>query len=193
MTGVWGWLREVGLGTGFLGSAVLGVLLLLNVAGQLELDPLSPIVLGVLGVVALGTAVHFLAQVVETARSRAPIETMGSGGSISISPEAVRSLVHDILRDTFAIDDARVWIRSAEEGLRIAVRFSLPPDRRIPEISERIQTDVRSRIEDRIGVTVERVDVTAQAFKAESPQALPERSETTDQPTDLPEERDRVD
>ncbi|MFB6285413.1 MAG: alkaline shock response membrane anchor protein AmaP [Candidatus Bipolaricaulia bacterium] len=193
MTGIGIWLREIGYGVAFLGSAILGVLLALNVAGQMEIDPLSPIVRGLLGIVALSTAVYFLVQVAETARSRTPIETTGSGGSISISPEAVRSLVHEILRDTFAIDDARVRIRSAGEGLRVAVRFSLPPDRKIPEISERIQTDVRGRIEDRIGVTVDRVDVTAQAFKAESPQALPERSEPTDQHTDLPEERDRVD
>ncbi len=197
MTGFGSWLREIGYAIGFLGSAILGALLVLNVAGQVELDTLAAAIRAALGVVALGAAVYFLIRVAETARSQAPIRTMGAGGPISVSSEAVRSMVRDVLTDTFGIDDARVRIRSSTQGLRISLRFSLPPDQRVPDVGERIQTDVRSRIEDRVGVSVDEVDVTAQAFKSTSPQGAPQgapqASEAAKQPTDLPEERDRVD
>ena len=187
------WLRGIAYAIGFLGSAILGATVVLNVAGQLELDTLAVALRGALGAVALMVAVYFLVRVAETARSQAPIRTMGSGGPISVSPQAVRLMVDEVLAETFDIDDARVRIQSSREGLRIALRFSLPPDQRVPEIGERIQADVRSRIEDRVGVTVDEVDVTAQAFKSTSPAGATEASEAGRQPTDLPEERDRVD
>lgn len=193
MTSVGAWLREIAYGMGFLGSAIIGALLILNVAGQIELDTLAPVVPAVLGAVALAAAVFFIARVIEMTRARTPIQTMGSGAPISVSPEAVRRLVREALNETVDIDDARIQIRSSGDGLRISVRFSLPPDQRIPEIGERIQADVRSRVEDRIGVTVDQVDVTAQAFTVASAKPTPAESETAREPTDLPEERDRVD
>lgn len=193
MTGVGAWLREIVYGIGFLGSAVVGALLMLSVAGQIELDTLSLAVRAALGAAALAAAVYFIARVAEMARAQTPIQTMGSGGPISVSRGAVRSLVHDILDESFDIDDARVKIGASRDGLRISVRFSLPADQRIPEIGERIQADLRGQVEDRIGVTVDQVDVTAQAFKAASSKPEPADPKTAKEPTDLPEERDRVD
>lgn len=198
MTSVGGWIREIGYGVGFLGAAIVGAVLILNAFDQISLDSMSRLVRAVLGMVSLGAAVYFLVAVIQTVRIQSPIQTMGSGGPIWISPEAVRSLVRDILDESFDIDDARIGIRSASEGLRLSIRFSLPADQRIPELAERVQTDVRSGVEERIGVTVDQVDVTAQAFKAASSSASP--SEPSDDgpssqqpPAELGEERDRVD
>lgn len=193
MTNIGAWTREVGYGIGFLGSAIVGALLILNVAGRIGLDTLPLTIRAILGGVALAVAVYFLMCVAQTARSQSPIRSMGSGGPIWISPQAVRSLVGDLLEASFEIDDARVAVRPAGDGLRVSVKFSLPPEQRIPELGERIQTEIRNRVEDRIGVTVDQVDVMAQAFKATSAKRGPAASKTAKPPTDLPEERDRVD
>lgn len=195
MTGARLWLREIGHGVAFLGLAVLAGLLLLDGIDRFDLDALSPGVRMGLGGVALGAAVYFLMRVAGTARSAAPIRTMGSGGPIGIAPEAVREFVRDLLEADFEVDDARVTLRAAGEGIKIFVHFALPPDQRVPELAERIQNEVRRRVEERIGVTVDQVDVTAQAFKPAASSPAPAESTTSDDPTpsDLPEERDRVD
>lgn len=199
MTRMGSWLRELVYGLGFLGSAIVGALLILNAFGQIGIDALPLAVRAGLGVLALGAAGYFLTRVAQAIRLRAPIQTIGAGGAIRVFPEAVRRLVRDTLREAFDIDDARVQIRPAGDGLRLSVQFSLPPDQRVPELGERVQAEVRRRVEERIGVTVDQVDVTAQAFKpapSPSPSSAPPtatEARSPSGPTELSKERDRVD
>ena len=195
MTGVGLWLREIGHGIAFLGLAVLAMLVLLDGFGRFDLNALASSIQIGLGVVSLGAAVYFLMGVAEMAHSAAPIRTMGSGGPIGISPEAVREFVRDLLEADFDVDDARVTLQASGEGINVLVRFALPPDQRVPELAERIQTEVRRRVEERIGVTVDQVDVTAQAFRPTASTSPTAESKTSEASTsgDRPEERDRVD
>lgn len=134
------------------------------------------IALIVLGSVAIAIALTFLGRGFAIAsRARAGIRNMGPRGPIWISLDAIREFISRSLKEELGLSDARVSLRAAGEGLMVQVRTSLPLHENVTELGERIQEQVKVRVEERIGVSVEQVEVFAQNIRAQTP-AVPQHA-----------------
>lgn len=143
-------------------------------------------------------ALYFLVRMVQTERrSKARLQGRGPQGPIWISLDAVREFIGSVLRDELSLREVRVLLRTSSKGLIVQIHTALPLGESIPRFAERVQTRVKARVEERIGVKVERVEVLARGIQAEGappaelkrqPQAQAEGAEEEPQPA---MERDR--
>lgn len=146
------------------------------------------IALLVLGSISIALALAFLVRGFAVAsRARTGIRKVGPRGPIWISLDAIREFITRSLKEELGLSDARVSLRTAGEGLVAQVRTSLPLHENVAELGERIQDHVKARVEGRIGVTVEQVEVLTHSIRAQTPAAgdrgLPPASSTVAAPT----------
>jgi uncharacterized alkaline shock family protein YloU len=196
-------LAELLYGLAFLWTLALGLYLIGRVLGapiqvfRLETEPLylrDVIVGGGLLLIAL----YFLVRVIQTERrAKARIRGQGPQGPIWISLDAVREFIESVLQDELNLREARVLLRTSGKGLIVQVHTALPLGESIPRLAERVQTRVKARVEERIGVAVQRVEVLARGIQGEGappselkrqPQTQAEGAEEEPQPA---MERDR--
>jgi len=169
------YLIELGYMLAFLFSVLIGFLFF---ASRFEWfsEELSGIFSGwgswllpLLGASSLLLALYFLRRIIVAQNLRSRVMRMGPQGPIWVSLEAIRGFVLKDLEEGLGVRGARVSLRPQGKGLAIGVRTSLPLDVNITELGERIQEHVKSRIESRIGVSVERVEVFARSISTEAP------------------------
>jgi uncharacterized alkaline shock family protein YloU len=130
------------------------------------------IALIVLGSISIVLALGFFVRGFAVAsRARTGIRKVGPRGPIWISLDAIREFITRSLKEELGLSDARVSLRAAGEGLVVQVRTSLPLHENVTELGERIQDHVKDRVEERIGVTVEQVEVFTQNIRAQTPAA----------------------
>lgn len=153
-----GW-SELGYGLSLLLAGVAGAYFLLTYFERLPLQTQIPYLDLAVGILLLLFALHFLWRLLIARRIKARIMTMGTHGPIWISPVAIRDFLLRLLREEFGIRRATVSLRAMGEGIAVEVRASLPSGGSIADLGERIQDRIRSRIEDRVGVDVQRVEV----------------------------------
>jgi uncharacterized alkaline shock family protein YloU len=187
------YLIELGYGLAFLLLVIVGLFFLALSFGwfaeELEafLNMRGQELFGALAAFSLMLALYFLRRVIVAQHLRSRVMRMGPQGPIWVSLEAIRGFVLKALEEELGVHRARVSLKSRGKGLIVGVRTSLPLDVNVTELGERIQEHVKSRIESRIGVSVERVEVFARSISAEAP-AAPSPGEYT--PIEL-SERDR--
>ena len=119
-------------------------------------------------------ALYFLVRAVQTERhAAARIQGRGPQGPIWISLNAVQGFIQGVLRDELGLPKARVRLKPTGKGLIVQVHTTLPLGESVPRLAERVQTRVKARVEERVGVAVRRVEVVAQGVQGEGEGASP--------------------
>ena len=112
-------------------------------------------------------ALYFLTRGVLAARGAEPrVMSAGPRGPIWISQSAIREFILQSLREEMGFANASVSLRQGRDGIVVHVRTPLPLDQSVTELGAKIQEHVKTRVEERIGVTVERVEVLAKSVQA---------------------------
>lgn len=120
---------------------------------------------------AVAGAAYFVVALMRLYRHRKLIEHRGAQGRIQISPWAIRDFAKQILEQTWGLAPCRVRLRQTAHGtLRLRVQAALPASGNLMELSERIQTKLKERIEEQIGIAVDEVEVFAPRLGAPEPE-----------------------
>jgi hypothetical protein len=115
-----------------------------------------------LAVLWVGMALYFAGLVIGIRRRRALITHMGARGAIRISPRAVRDFIARVLEEELDLPDCRVRLRPAagkEGALIVLVQAPLPLGQNVIEVGEHVQELLKARVEERIGIVVDQVEV----------------------------------
>ncbi len=118
----------------------------------------------VVAIILIMIAFYFGGLIVRAHRQRRLITHAGARGAIRISPQAVRDFVMRVLEEELDLPDCRVRLKPAGEkegALSILVRIPLPLGQSIIEVGERMQDLLKARVEERIGIAVDSVEVIA--------------------------------
>ena len=114
-------------------------------------------------------ALYFLTRGVLAAREAEPrVMSAGPRGPIWISQGAIRDFILQALREEMGFADASVSLKQGRDGIVVQVRTPLPLHQSVTELGAKIQEHVKARVEERIGVTVERVEVLAKSVQSAS-------------------------
>jgi len=126
-------------------------------------------------------ALYFLTRGVLAARGAEPrVMSAGPRGPIWISQGAIRDFILQSLREELGFAHAAVSLRQGRDGIVVQVRTPLPLHQSVTELGAKIQEHVKARVEERIGVTVERVEVLARSVQSAS--AAPASASTPTSP-----------
>ena len=110
------------------------------------------------------------------------IERRGAQGRIQIAPLAIRDFVQQVLEGTWGLTSSRVTLRQTAQGhLRLRVEATLPASDNLLELSEQIQTKLKDRIEDQVGIAVEEVEIYTPHIGAPRRETEPPASQMPDE------------
>ena len=130
----------------------------------LERRPIGYIV----AILLIASALYFGTIIVRAHRQRRLITHAGTRGAIHISPLAVRDFMVQVLEEELGLPDCRVRMRagSGKEGaLIVMVRAPLPLGQNVIEMGEHMQELLKARVEDRIGIAVDRVEIITSSMR----------------------------
>jgi len=87
--------------------------------------------------------------------------TMSEGGNVSISMQAIESVVKRSASKVTGVQDVKTQIKSVPEsgGIAILLNISVPAESNIPEITTALQDEVKSKTEAMTGLKVLEVKV----------------------------------
>lgn len=111
-------------------------------------------------------AVYFIGLIWRAHRRRARIVRDGPGGPIRISPTALRNFIAEVLRRELGLSRFRLRLARTRKGMNVFVSISLSAEQGVVEIGKRIQELLKRRVEERIGVEVNGVEVFAKCIEA---------------------------
>ncbi|OGF53853.1 MAG: hypothetical protein A2Z21_10425 [Candidatus Fraserbacteria bacterium RBG_16_55_9] len=163
----------------------VAMLLLLGVAGvlfallqgQIQSSVIQerPVPGYIVGVLFVFMAIYFAVLIVRAHRQRRLITHVGVRGAIRISPQAVRDFIVRVLEEELGLPDCRVRLKptSGKEGaLAVLVRAPLPLGQNILEVGQHVQETLKARVEERIGIPVEYVEVFTSSISAPGASAV---------------------
>lgn len=115
--------------------------------------------IGVLGAILFIISIRFLISGLKPKHSNESVIRTSEMGNISISINAVESLVLKLIRDIDKIKDIKVTIKKVQDGVAIFLKIVVTHDVVIPELSLELQKDVKEYIEKSTGLNVRDVSV----------------------------------
>ncbi|MDD4569919.1 MAG: alkaline shock response membrane anchor protein AmaP [Tepidanaerobacteraceae bacterium] len=146
---------------------VVSVIIILFATGIISLQFFSTSILmsygrwetGVVGVVLLLLSLRFLLSGLKT--RQLPDTTIANGelGKVSITLNAVESLVLKVVRGIENIKDSKIKIKKLDNGVSILLKLTVNFDVIIPETSFELQKTIKDYIENTAGITVKDVRV----------------------------------
>ena len=113
------------------------------------------------GALSILLGIYFVRNIIILHRARGRIMSAGPRGPIWISPIAVRDFILKTVQEQHGLERARVFIHMRNEGIAVRVKGSVPLSEPLTDMGERIQEDVKSQVESRIGIRVQSVEVDA--------------------------------
>ncbi len=126
------------------------------------------VLLIVLGTVLIGVGIHFLIAIADERLNASLFVREGEWGRIEVSPFAIREFISGILRDELGIGRFRIRLSHRQGGVGIAVRMTLSPDQRVPEVGESIQRELMRHVAERTGVEVREVSVLVRSIRSDA-------------------------
>lgn len=114
---------------------------------------------GVAAAVVLVVSARFLVMALKIDKINEAVVYNGELGKVGISFGAVESLVQKVIQDNTQVKDAKVHLKSHEGGLGIYIKLSIDHDVVIPEMSQELQSSVKSYVEATSGATVKGVTI----------------------------------
>lgn len=150
--------------------------------GQFATSELKKPILYTLAAGAIVGAAYFVIALIRLYRHRRLIEHRGAQGRIQISPWAIRDFAKQTLESSWGLAPCRVRLRQTAQGtLRLRVQAALPASGNLMELSERIQAQLKERIEEQIGIAVDEVEVFAPRLGAPRPESQVEAPQAQDE------------
>jgi len=108
----------------------------------------------------------FWASVKPPPKPRQVIVHEGADGLVSIALPAIEDLVAKVVAQNNGVWDVKATVLSLSEGIGIRVQAAVSSDLQIPDLSKVIQEQVREKILDVTGVTVQQVHVFVHSIAA---------------------------
>ncbi len=157
-----------------------------QIVNFLDLNRLGRGLLIAWGILSLLISVYFIRNIVIQHRARGRIMSAGPRGPIWISPIAVRDFILKTVEEQHGLEHARVKIFMKTEGIAVRVKGSVPLSEPLTDMGERIQEDVKSQVENRIGIRVQSVEVDARSITT-TEYSSPAKSREEYTPLEIPE------
>lgn len=185
-------IQEYVIELGYWGAMLFGLLLSAGffavLFGALNAQALSATVWGavlfyIFGAVSLFLAVYFITLILRLHSRRRRIERQTPRGRIQISPFAIQDFISALLTRE-AIPKFKVYLEKAQDGIEVRLRATLPLGKNVVETAERIQELIRTEIEGRIGIRVNKVEVFAQSLSLEASERRLEAVRSIELPTE---------
>jgi len=169
-------------------TAGLGAFMIVVGASGGAFPGLSPLIGGtggeavtiLIGALLVLAGTRFLIAIADERLSSSLFVREGEWGRIEVSPFAIREFISGILRDEIGVERFRIRLHHRGDGVGIAVRMALSPDRSVTEVSESIQRELMRHVAERTGVKVHEVSVLVRSIRGR------ERKESADEPEPQP-------
>lgn len=91
-------------------------------------------------------------------------------GKVTISLNAVESLVLNVIQNIEHIKDVKVHIKGYEDGVSVILKLVVTPDIDIPEITEELQSTIKDHVESTAGIVVKDIRITVENVSDQSKQ-----------------------
>lgn len=171
-------IQEYVIELGYWGATLFGLLLSAGffavLFGALSPQALSATLWGavlfyIFGALSLFLAVYFLTLILRVRSRRRRIERETPRGRIQISPFAIQDFISALLvREAIPKFKVHLGRAAASNGIEVRLRVTLPLRQNVMETAEHLQELIRSEIEGRIGIRVDKVEVFAQSLSLEA-------------------------
>lgn len=102
-------------------------------------------------------------------RGRHVVLADGALGQIRVSLQAVESLVEKVVSQISGVREVKPRIILVPQGVGILIRASVTPDVNVPEVSVEIQNQVKERVFEVTGITVNTIKVSIENISAQKP------------------------
>lgn len=180
-------LQDVGFGLAtayllVLGALAFKLILTRPVPGVLSLNwmttrgGIAALYLGASLAVLLG--LYFFLRLWDNMTKRRRFCREGEVGPIEVSPFAIKDFIQALLSQEQALDDSHVVLNHAADGtLDVVLTIALKLDAAVVETAERLQNLLKTEIEGRLGVQVNRITVYAERIGSYSRSSEPAMEE----------------
>lgn len=170
------------------GSAILFAILV----GAIGFDYLAQISMKLWGAVltyALASfflllGLYFMGLILRTHRRRSRFAKEGPRGQIQVSPFAIKEFIAEILKREIGLSRFRIGLDHVDDGVKIRVSVSLAMSHNVVEVGKRVQELLKERVEERIGVKVNEVELFTESIGQATPSKPPESSKATNSTED---------
>lgn len=130
-----------------------------NLYGQWEI--------GVIGLLLLFASIRFLVSGIKTKKHMETLIKNTQFGDIKISLNAIESTVIKAAYDITGVKNIKTKIIKFQEGIKLDLRVSLFPDVKITDITNDIQKNVKTHVEEVTGVSVKEIKITVENIAGE--------------------------
>ncbi|NHM27834.1 alkaline shock response membrane anchor protein AmaP [Desulfofundulus sp. TPOSR] len=124
-------------------------------------------VIALLGLFILGGARLFWVGV--RPRRRQAVVHEAALGQVRIALTAIQDLVEKVALAQNGVREAGARVYPGKEGIRIGIRVAVTPDINIPATAAMVQEQVKNRVLEVTGVTVQDVAITVKSISARKP------------------------
>lgn len=130
--------------------------------------------LGLIGLASLVIAVLVVRLTVGKIQRERTIAFQNPDGAVTISLSAIEDFIKRVGRDIPEVKEVKSDVVATKHGVEISSRVSLWSDVNIPEITEKIQSLVKTRLQDMLGIE-ETIHVRVHVSKIVQPEGKRER------------------
>ncbi|MFA6321295.1 MAG: alkaline shock response membrane anchor protein AmaP [Candidatus Omnitrophota bacterium] len=110
------------------------------------------LILGLTGILLIFISIMVVQLAVGKIRREKTIAFENPDGQVTISLSAIEDFIKRALKQLPEVKDLKPSVRAGKKGISIINRVTLFSDVNIPEMTEKIQTIVKTRVQDMLGV-----------------------------------------
>jgi uncharacterized alkaline shock family protein YloU len=122
--------------------------------------PQNRIILGLVGVVLLIVGVFVFLGTIKLEPKPTSVEVDSSlDGEVSITIPAIKVIIMKAVKKIEGVKEIRPVVTNGANGLQVYLHMMINPDRAIPELSKKVQDEVRKYLEEIGGLKVAEVKV----------------------------------
>jgi len=122
------------------------------------------IILGFIGALIVVISFSIVRVTIGTLQREKTIAFENPEGQVVISLSAIEDFIKRIVKQVVEMKDMRCSVVASKKGIRISTKVSLWSDANIPDATERIQSLIRSRVQEMLGIE-ESITVTVHIVK----------------------------
>ncbi|MBU1083854.1 MAG: alkaline shock response membrane anchor protein AmaP, partial [Candidatus Omnitrophica bacterium] len=122
------------------------------VIGIVTSTPLYQMTALVLGALIILIGVSMPYRLEKKIRKGRAISFQNPDGEVTISLSAVEDYVHKIAKSITGIKDVKSRVNAGKKGINVVTDVSIAASANIPEVTERIQMEVKNKVQSMLGV-----------------------------------------
>ncbi|MFH1412016.1 MAG: alkaline shock response membrane anchor protein AmaP [Candidatus Omnitrophota bacterium] len=124
----------------------------MDVIGIVTSTPLYQMTALVLGALIILIGVSMPYRLEKKIRKGRAISFQNPDGEVTISLSAVEDYVHKIAKSITGIKDVKSRVNAGKKGINVVTDVSIAASANIPEVTERIQMEVKNKVQSMLGV-----------------------------------------